>query len=321
MFKLHSLHSKRSETPYGLRRGEYGFLRDLLPCVDAITVFSEGVRSAVRRAFPEHVDRVHVLRHGAHSYPQLRTVSRMEAKARVHAYLVNESDLDEDSKVVLERERLLLDPETVVVGGAGFVTHSKGIEMLFDACRSLRQELPGVKIAAVYAGRVREPDSRPDSRCASDLRSAPANTRDLFLETYLPRRMLALMLRALDVHFYWPSDCTQSGILAHALGAGATIVCRDMEGVGETVRMAGGVADSDFERGVARMKELVIDAALREELSERAVEYADRFSWGEQAMEHYRLADRLCRSERVSIVASASRSSSVHTQGEPSLSR
>jgi hypothetical protein len=56
------------------------------------------------------------------------------------------------------------------------------------------------------------------------------------------------MLRALDIHFYWPSDCTQSGIIAHALGTGATIACRDMEGVGETVKMAGGLTSPDFGR-------------------------------------------------------------------------
>ncbi len=318
---LHSLHFQSPETPYGLRGSEYSLLRELLPCTDAITVFSEGVRAAVSRAFPEHRQKVHILRHGTHVYPKVENMSRMEAKARVHAYLVNESDLDEGSKAVLEQERILLDPDMVVVGGAGFVTHSKGIETLFDACQLLRQALPGVKIAAVYAGRLRETDSRPDSRCALELRSISRNARGLFLETYLPREMLALMLRALDVHFYWPSDCTQSGIMAHALGAGATMACRDMEGVGETVRMAGGVTDSGFERIVIQMKELALNPAVRESLSKRAAAYADEFSWKRQTMQHFELADRLCRSRLYPLEVAPRPVPNVLSQGEPSLTR
>lgn len=293
---LHSLHFQSSETVYGLRRNEYHLLRALVPVTDAITVFGEGVAAAVGRAFPEYKEKVHILRHGAHVYPAVSSMSRMEAKARAHHYLVHESDLDEDSKAVLERERVLLSPDTVVIGGAGFVTRSKGIEKLFDACDLLRQALPDADIAAVYTGHLREPGNRPNSSYASGLTSTFRDARGLLLDTYLPRKMLAVMLRALDVYFYWPGDCTQSGIISHALGAGATIVSRNLEGVGETVGMAGGVIGSDFERTVARVQELVGNPAIRERLSERATRYADEFSWRRQAMRHFELADHLCRS-------------------------
>ena len=59
---------------------------------------------------------------------------------------------------------------------------------------------------------------------------------------------------------------------------GATIACRDMEGVGETVKMAGGLAFMDFEQAIAGLKELVLNPKFRNEMSERAVMYAEEFS-------------------------------------------
>jgi glycosyltransferase involved in cell wall biosynthesis len=321
MVSLHSLHFQSPETPYGLRRNEYNLLRALLPSTDAITVFSEGVRTAVSHAFPRYREKVHIVRHGVHLYPAYAKMCRMEAKAAMHSYLVNKSDLDEGNKAVLRSERVLLDPDTVVIGGAGFITHSKGIQTLFSACQLLRDALPEAKIAAVYAGRLREPDSRPDSRYASKLRSASGHPWDLFLETYLPPEILPLMLRALDVYFYWPNDCTQSGIMAHALGAGATIACRDMEGVGETARLAGGVTSSDFGTLVHRMKALVMNPGIRETLSARATAFADAFSWRTQATAHFDLADSLWRSRYYPRVVAPTPVAAIRAQGEPSLSR
>ncbi len=292
---LHSLHFQSPETPYGLRRDEYSFLRSLLPDTDAITVFSDGVYNAVTSAFPVHADKVHVLRHGVHLYPEFARMDKVEAKARLHAYLVSESDLDQESKDNLRQQRVFLDPGTVIIGGVGFITPTKGIERLYHACHVLQQMLPEKNVVALYVGRLREPDSQPESKCAVELRSK-YGAGSFLLETYLPRDMLALALRALDVYFYWPTDCTQSGIVAHALGAGATIACRDMEGVGETVRMAGGLTSTDFGQLIDGIKELIVNPMLRDELSERAVGYAELFSWRNQAARHFEIAERLSRS-------------------------
>jgi len=83
--------------------------------------------------------------------------------------------------------------------------------------------------------------------------------------------------------------------MAHALGAGATIACRDMEGVGETVRMAGGLTCSDFGQLVDAVRELVLDPGLREEMSRKALRYAGEFSWRNQALKHFELAEQLHR--------------------------
>ena len=302
---LHTLHFQSDETVYGLRREEHSFLRMLLPYTDAITVFSNGVYKAVTQAFPQYRDKVHVLRHGTHLYPAVSTLSRVEAKERLHEYLVFESRLNMASKDRLEQYRILLDPETTLVGGAGFITASKGTDLLYDARDALQEMLPGRRIAAIYVGHLREPDNTAAIKCAEQLRAKCNGSEKSFLETYMPVDMLALLLRALDVYFYWPSDCTQSGILAHALGAGATMACRDMEGVGETVRLGGGLAHADLGSLLVDIKELIVDPRLSGQLSENALRYADKFSWGNQALRHSELAAQLCPSRGQSIRATS----------------
>ena len=316
----HSLHFQNSETPYGLRREEYSFLRLLLPHTDAITVFSDGVYKAVTRAFPEYSDKVHVLRHGTHLYPRVARMSRAEAKAKIHDYLVGESGLDQARKHNLSQQRVLLDPDTMVIGGTGFITASKGTELLYHAHNALQQMLPRRKIAAIYIGFLRQVDNSIDSKCATQLRTRYNGTGQFFLETYLPGDMLPVLLRALDIYFYWPSDCTQSGIVAHALGAGATIACRDMEGVGETVRMAGGLTSADFGQLIAGIKQLILDSRLRNEMSDRAVRYAKDFSWRNQASKHFDLAEQFQRPRRFQrLVQTLPLTADTRVMGQPSL--
>jgi hypothetical protein len=107
--------------------------------------------------------------------------------------------------------------------------------------------------------------------------------------------MIPIFMKALDIYFYWPHDCTQSGIIAHALGAGATIACREMEGVGETVRMAGGLTSSNLGQLIAGIKGLILNPAGRERRSIEAVRFAEKFSWRNQTREHFDLAETICR--------------------------
>jgi len=316
---LHTLHFQSSETTCGLRKQEYSFLRLLLPHTDAITVFSDGVYQTVTRAFPEHRDKVHVLRHGIHLYPIIARMSRAEAKRRIHKYLVSESVLDQACKDSLKQQRVFLDADTIVMGAAGFITASKGIELLYRAQGILQQMLPRRRIVAVRAGFLREADSSVASKFAVGLRTRHNNTGQFFLETYLPEDILPILLRALDIYFYWPSDCTQSGIMAHALGAGATIACRDTEGVGETVKMAGGLACVDFEQAIAGLKELVLHPELRNDISERAVRYAEEFSWRNQALKHFELAERLCRSKIWRLLPTLPLGTHTDAIGKPTL--
>ncbi len=220
-------------------------------------------------------------------------MSRAEAKARIHKYLVDESRLDQACKGSLRQQLVFLGTDTIVMGMAGFITSSKGIELLYGAQDLLQQMLPRRRIVAVCAGSLREVDNSADSKFVAELRTRHNSPGQFFLETYLPEDVLPILLRALDIYFYWPSDCTQSGILAHALGAGATIACRDLEGVGETVRMAGGLTSSDFGSLLDGVKSLIGSAALRDELSASAARYAEEFAVRNQVRRHFELADKL----------------------------
>jgi hypothetical protein len=219
----------------------------------------------------------------------------------------------------LGQQRVFLDTDTIVMGTTGFITASKGIELLYYAQDLLQQMMPRRTIVAVHAGILREVDNSGDSNFAVGLRIRHNGTGQFFLETYLPEDVLPVMVRALDIYFYWPSDCTQSGILAHALGAGATIASRDMEGVGETVKFAGGLAWVDFEQAIAGLKELVLNPKLRNEMSERAVVYAEDFSWRNQALGHFELAERLCHSRVQRLLPAMPLGTHTDAIGKPSL--
>jgi len=291
----------------------------MLPHADAITVFTDGAYQAVARSFPEHAHRVHVLRHGAHVNPEVASLSRAEARERLHRYLVSESGLDRDTRDDLRQRRLFLDPETVLIGGAGFVTANKGIEFIYCLRDAVQQMLPGKKLAAVYVGFLREVDNGDDMQCAAELKAGCRGSRDVFVQTYLPTDVLPVLLRALDVNFYWPADCTQSGIIAHALGAGATIAARDLEGVGETVKLAGGMAFKDLREAIDGVAQLVLDPSLRHDLSHRAREYAERYSWRNQAWQHYELAERIGGENTGTIPSAVSGSAALAWRGERSV--
>ena len=287
---FHSLHFQSCETPFGLRATQYRMLKSLLPNVDAITVFSRGVFRAVTSAFPEHAGKVHVLRHGVCSYAEVAHLSRRQAKEAFNDFLLGESDLEPETKEALRSERIFLDPDTVILGQMGFLHPIKGSEFLYPARDSLQELLPQRRIVAIRIGRPRLPEHIPH---AIELRKQQ-NRKDKFLfDIWLPEQMLALAARAFDINYYWPNDCTQSGMITHAFGAGALVAGRDLEGVGETLKEAGALYDSDPGRLLIKIRELVLDPKLQENVREKAVNYAKKYSWENQALRHYRLAGNL----------------------------
>jgi len=60
--------------------------------------------------------------------------------------------------------------------------------------------------------------------------------------------------------------------------------------------MAGGLTLLDFGRLIDGIRWLILDHDLRNEMSEGAVRYATEFSWRNQAIKHFELAEQLCRS-------------------------
>ncbi len=287
---LHTLHFQSAETPSGLCRREHDLLSALLPHVDAITVFGLGVYEAVTAAFPEQCDKISVIRHGVHQYPEVSRLSRAEAKARLGDFLLGESGLDPAMKRALADEHIFSDPDTIVIGQTGYLHSIKGSEFLFLAREALQKLIPQRRVTAVRIGSPRLKDEVAD---ANTLRSTYGGRDSLLLDLWLPQDVLPLAQRAFDINYYWPTDCTQSGILSHALGAGALIAGRDLEGVGETLREAGAICEADQDSLLLKIRQVLLDEKLRKEIEQAGIAYSARYSWENQAQRHRELARSL----------------------------
>ena len=287
---LHTLHFQSSETTCGLTRSEHEFLGRLLPEVDAITVFSNGVFGAVANAFPQHRNKVYVIRHG-YPYPaKVTRLSRKEAREQLDDYLIYESDLPRSTKESLYEQHIFNDEETSIIGETGFLCSGKQSELLFSVRDRLASMSPDKRIAALRIGAARDGFQ---TEYAAKL-SQQQDKKDKFLiETCLPEDMLRVAQRAFDVNFYWPEKCTQSGIIAHALGAGAIMAGRDLEGSGEMLREAGAISEKDIDSAIARITDLLLNPELGRKMEDKALKYASRYSWANQAQRHWDLADHV----------------------------
>jgi glycosyltransferase involved in cell wall biosynthesis len=291
---FHTLHFQSDETPSGLRKYQHEMLLDLLPNVEAITVFSRGVHKAVVSAFPEYEDKVHIMRHGIHSYPETQNSGRPEARQKLNEFLVNESELSSATKDTLRSQQIFVRPDVIIIGETGFLCPMKHSESLFYARDELRKLIPQKEIVAVRIGGPRE---QSHLAYAEELRKVQ-NGRDKFLlDITLPQNMLPVAQRAFDVNFYWPSECTQSGIIAHALGAGGVIAGRDMEGSGEILKAAGQLADTDLQQLIIKIQNLILNPGQRKKIHADAMRYAMKYSWENQVKKHYELAESLLREE------------------------
>ena len=117
---FHTLHFQSHETPSGLRNYRYELLRDLLPHVEAITVFSQSVRDAVNTAFPEHSQKVFLIQHGIHSYPEIACLTRSEAREKLVDFLFYESDLNHETKKIIHNQRIFIEKDTIIIGKRAF---------------------------------------------------------------------------------------------------------------------------------------------------------------------------------------------------------
>ncbi|MFP4642537.1 MAG: hypothetical protein ACLFPU_10260 [Dehalococcoidia bacterium] len=297
---FHTLHFQSHETRYGLEKRENELLQQVLPYVDAITVFSRGVHHAVTSAFPHYRDKIYVTKHGVHVYPQVSQLSREAAKEKLNDFLLYDSDLDRDTKEMLHMQRVFLAPDTIVIGQTGFLCSQKQSETLYEVRDSLQELIPDKRIVAV---RIGDPRDEFGKIYARHLRKEH-NGRDKFLlQTWLPQHMLPVAQRAFDVNFYWPTDCTQSGVLAHALGADAIIAGRDLEGVGETLKEAGELAHKDLRHLKADMVEIIRNPEFCEKIENNVLKYAREFSWSSQSRRHYELADKVLSSSIASALS------------------
>lgn len=293
---FHSLHFESSETPVGLRKDEFTLLEHLLPHVEAITVFTEGARRAIAAAFPQYASRVHLLRHGVNSHPQTLRMSPMEARKALHEFLMDCPELDRACREVLWKERVLLNPETFVIGEAGFVPPSRQMDRLFMVRDILQRMLPHRRIIALRIGRPLNEEQATEMRL---LKLQENRVSKFLIETRLPEAMIPVALRAFDVNFCWPGDCISVGTLSRILGSGGIIAGHDLEEAGETLREAGAIAHKELGLLVLSIHRLAVDPKEGDRIRENALAYAARFSWEKQAHMHRALAERLTRSPAV----------------------
>ena len=74
------------------------------------------------------------------------------------------------------------------------------------------------------------------------------------------------------------------------MGAGALIAGRNLEGGGETLKEAGALVEIDLELLLMKVKDVILNPELSQKIEERALKYAAKFSWKNQAQRHYELA-------------------------------
>ena len=142
-------------------------------------------------------------------------------------------------------------------------------------------------------GSLREPDDPRNRSVVAELAADADGERCFFVRTLPPDAVFRAALRAMDLNVYWPQSPTQSGRLAEALGAGAAVAGRNVEGLGETLRDVGAPACESFGELVASACDLLRDPTRAEALRARGLAYALRHSSERQAGRHLDLAEAL----------------------------
>jgi hypothetical protein len=289
---FHTVHFESRETESGMSVKEERLMRNVLPHLDAATVFSDGAYNALARAFPEFKAKLTVLRHGVHQYPLL---DRVECRVKLLHHLLGGP---KEASVALHPDRdylnkLFLDPDTVILGNCGFISRDKDPESLFDLAVRVRSRVEGKNIVALYIGKIQDRKDKTTNETIGilqNLRAIHNGRENLFFEDYLPECLLPVMFRSLDFSVFWCKNATQSGRMAHAQGSRTCAVGRRIEGLGETLdcsSLPSGVSLDDMADKIAYEIRNPRSMNRTENLS---AAYAERFSFVAQARKHALLA-------------------------------
>ncbi|MBW2064863.1 MAG: hypothetical protein JRJ03_07975 [Deltaproteobacteria bacterium] len=326
---LHTVHFQSQETSWGMCKIEEDLLREMLPLVDALTLFTDGTYQAAAAAFPEYVDKMVVLRHGVHLYPPL---DQFEARERFVSFLINKAQVPGYQKEQLKRlwEKGLSSRDVLLLGNYGFITTDKDPLALYRLGEMVQSKLPKHRVITIYAGIVQKTrDNTSSKRLAvlESLRMVHDGERNFFFELFIPEEIFPIALKALDFAVFWCSNATQSGRLAHAQGTGVIIAGRDREGVGETLRLSGLPAANSLEELAERITEMALEPGLRREVEEKSRSNAMTYSFSKQAQKHLLIRDALSMGkslpalDRGRIVQPGARSWSLGDVYEPGIGR
>ena len=300
---FHTIHFESDETDSGMQSQEETLLRSALPLLDVMTVFSDGAYRAVSRAFPQYKDKVVVLRHGVHLYPQ---VSQQEARESLLRYLINQADISADKKQELKQMyHHFFSKETILLGNFGFITSGKELLKLYQLGQLVQDRLVNHRVMVIYIGRIQKRNDNGMEEylpLLEELKSIHDGKVNLFIEDYLPEEIYPLAFGALDFSVFWASDATQSGRMAHAQGTSTCAVGRRIEGVGETLDLAGLPSAVSLEDLAEKITRLVLEPELKEEAKRSSWHYSQEFSFERQAQKHILLAEAVLSGTRLPVL-------------------
>jgi glycosyltransferase involved in cell wall biosynthesis len=289
---FHTVHFESRETESGMSAKEERLMRNVLPHLDAATVFSDGAYNALARAFPEFKAKLTVLRHGVHQYPLL---DRRECRLQLLGHLLGGP---QEASVAQDPVRdylttLFLDPDTVILGNCGFISRDKDPESLFDLAIRVRRRIGDKNIVALYIGKIQDRKDKTTNETVGilqNLRAIHDGRENLFFEDYLPERLLPVMFRSLDFSVFWCKNATQSGRMAHAQGSRTCAVGRRIEGLGETLDRSGLPSGVSLEDMADKIAYEIRNPRSMNRTENFSAAYAERFSFVAQARKHALLA-------------------------------
>lgn len=300
---LHTIHFQSDETPQGMQKKEKRLLEEVLPLVDVLTVFTNGAYQAVITTFPEYKDKVVVLRHGVCLYPE---VNQKEARKKLLRYLINQASISQTQREELQSlDNLFFSDKVILLGNFGFITQDKDPLKLYQLREILQARLPAYQVIAIYIGKIQQ---RKDKKMEESLpilerlKSIHNGRKNLFFEDYIPEEIFSLAFRALDFAVFWCHNATQSGRMAHAQGAGAFVVGRNIEGIGETLKLSGLPAADTLEGLAEKIKILILKPELKEKALRLSWRYAQQFSYKAQAQKHLLLEEAVRSGEKLPIL-------------------
>jgi len=294
---FHTIHFQSNGIYHGLRRKEYMLLKKILPHLDAATFFTEGAYKAVSSTFPNYKDKIVMIRHGTHLYPK---ITRRKARHILFDYLTKKTDIPEkDREGLLKLESIFFKKRAKLVGNVGFISLNKAEEFIFITGMALQNMMPKNKIITLRIGIVRDPRNKNDVESLKRLEGWSDNKKSFLLNCYLPESIFHTALKAFNVLLFWPDDCTQSGRLAHAQGAGAAVVGRDMEGLGETLKQSNYFEAKSYDVFLSRVKEAILSKDIRMGFERSARAYATEFHFRVQAKKHMKIAKAVLKREKV----------------------
>jgi len=296
----HTLNFESRETKHGFRRWQYELLKNGSPYVDANTLFTNGVYGKFVDAFPEYKERTVLIRHAVPTYPR---IGQEDAKKEILRWLESQNETNRDwQRSVEELTSGLFEKNTFVLGDVGFVNNTKFPETIYLTAKLLQKKFPQKNVIGLYIGTLSYSGPKQIS-CLRRLRELH-NPKDnfYFFKAYVPERLFAKSLKALDIVHMWQEDCRQSGKLAHAIGIGATVIGRNIEGVGETLRMSGYPALSTYGDFLDEIKRVIANPESKDSMEESARMYAHTWSWDKQASKHMKLVDSLISGKELPIL-------------------